>query len=373
MSLGDLAIEVKQDEQPTYEQISKARELQACPGKDRACSLVTDATFNEGGLLERIADNPEGLVDHYLTFDKSEDGLQSSEFTVAKIGRFFRFRPEWRQSHRLANCLSWRPLFPTPKWRLSTGSTTYADSEGAGFSGYRKNRLPVIRPSVEMLKMYYEDIRKFGNDRTSVGVDGILKKYAAKYKEYDDLYGKTLDLLEVQTPLSPLALSTGAARASGNHFRHHGGNSQDRKKLLPYLSSTFKGMDADISTEVAKFRTAIFVNPDYASKFKGYLEIPKLGAISENLSPNTAFATLSGSVLRWAASLGVAYAGHAGQGRLHCGWQLLTPKKRLSRCEPRGSCLDGRKAHCPKFDRGCSSGHGAVDPSFRGYRWRISF
>ena len=53
-------------------------------------------------------------------------------------------------------------------------------------------------------------------------------------------------------------------------------------------------MDADISTEVAKFRTAIFVNPDYASKFKGYLKkYKKLRSnFPENLSPNTAFATL---------------------------------------------------------------------------------
>ena len=63
------------------------------------------------------------------------------------------------------------------------------------------------RPS-EMLKMYYEDIRKFGNDPNNVGVDGILKKYAAKYKEYDDLYGKTLDLLEkLQTPAQPVSFT----------------------------------------------------------------------------------------------------------------------------------------------------------------------
>ena len=43
--------------------------------------LITDATFNEGGLLERVADNPEGVVDHYLSFDKNKDEvLQSSEY-----------------------------------------------------------------------------------------------------------------------------------------------------------------------------------------------------------------------------------------------------------------------------------------------------
>ena len=53
-------------------------------------------------------------------------------------------------------------------------------------------------------------------------------------------------------------------------------------------------MDADISTEVAKFRTAIFVNPDYASKFKGYLKKYKTlrSNFPEDLSPKSAFATL---------------------------------------------------------------------------------
>ena len=88
LSLVDLAIsEVKQDEQPTYAQISKAREsYKLVREKTEDMRLVTDATFNEGGLLERIANNPEGLVDHYLTFDKNGDeALQSSEFSAAKI------------------------------------------------------------------------------------------------------------------------------------------------------------------------------------------------------------------------------------------------------------------------------------------------
>ena len=56
LSLGDLAIsEVKQDEQPTYEQISKAREsYKLVWEKTEDMRLVTDATFNEGGLLERV-------------------------------------------------------------------------------------------------------------------------------------------------------------------------------------------------------------------------------------------------------------------------------------------------------------------------------
>lgn len=307
LSLGDLAIsEVKQDEQPTYEQISKAREsYKLVREKTEDMRLVTDATFNEGGLLERIADNPEGLVDHYLTFDKNEDGaLQSSEFTAAKIktdGSFSDFdlngdkAIDYGELFELASLVSYAQM----EALYREYNEKYADSEGArvsqatekiGFACEKQGR-----PS-EMLKMYYEDIRKFGNDPNNVGVDGILKKYAAKYKEYDDLYGKTLDLLEkLQTPAQPVSFTYRSRKGveetiSGTMEEIL----QDRKKLLPYLSSTFKGMDADISTEVAKFRTAIFVNPDYASKFKGYLKkYKKLRSnFPENLSPNTAFATL---------------------------------------------------------------------------------
>ncbi len=307
LSLGDLAIsEVKQDEQPTYEQISKAREsYKLVREKTEDMQLVTDATFNEGGLLERIANNPEGLVNHYLTFDKNEDeSLQSSEFTAAKIqtdGSFSDFdlngdkAIDYGELFELATLVCYAQMEAlyreyNDKHSDSEGARVSQATEKIGFACEKQGR-----PS-EMLKMYYEDIRKFGNDPNNVGVDGILKKYAAKYKEYDDLYGKTLDLLEkLQTPAQPVSFTYRSRKGveetiSGTMEEIL----QDRKKLLPYLSSTFEGMDADISTEVAKFRTAIFVNPDYASKFKGYLKKYKnlRSNFPENLSPKTAFATL---------------------------------------------------------------------------------
>jgi tetratricopeptide (TPR) repeat protein len=53
-------------------------------------------------------------------------------------------------------------------------------------------------------------------------------------------------------------------------------------------------MDPDIYTEVTKLRTAIFVNPDHASKFRGYLK--KYKGLRSNfpseLSPAVAFAGL---------------------------------------------------------------------------------
>ena len=230
LSLGDLAIsEVKQDEQPTYEQISKAREsYKLVREKTEDMRLVTDATFNEGGLLERIANNPEGLVDHYLTFDKNGDeALQSSEFSAAKIqtdGSFSDFdlnsdkAIDYGELFELATLVCYAQMEAlyreyNQKYSDSEGARVSQATEKIGFACEKQGR-----PS-EMLKMYYEDIRKFGNDPNNVGVDGILKKYSAKYKEYDDLYGKTLDLLEkLQTPTQPVSFLTEAAKALRKPF-----------------------------------------------------------------------------------------------------------------------------------------------------------
>ena len=97
LSLGDLAIsDVKPDEQPTFAQIESAQKnYNFVREKSQEMRLITDATFNEGGLLERVADNPEGVVDHYLSFDKNKDEvLQSSEYnsiglnTVKSLSEF---------------------------------------------------------------------------------------------------------------------------------------------------------------------------------------------------------------------------------------------------------------------------------------------
>ena len=68
---------------------------------------------------------------------------------------------------------------------------------------------------------------------------------------------------------------------------------KDRRKLLPFLSTNYEGMDPEIYSEVAKLR-AIFINPDYAAKFKGYLK--KYQSLQDNfpadLSPANAFVGL---------------------------------------------------------------------------------
>ena len=54
--------------------------------KSREIKLITDATFNEGGLIERVAESPDGIVENYLTFDKNKDEvLQSSEYSTIGI------------------------------------------------------------------------------------------------------------------------------------------------------------------------------------------------------------------------------------------------------------------------------------------------
>ena len=128
------------------------------------------------------------------------------------------------------------------------------------------------RPS-EMLKMYYENIEKFGNDPSNAGVDSLLQKYAKKYSEYEILYDNTLRLLKLlESPSSMISFS----------FVNRGGIEEsyeatleeilrDRKKLLPYLNTEFPGIDSDVMTELVKSRTAVFTSDTHKAKFQGYL------------------------------------------------------------------------------------------------------
>ena len=81
------------------------------------------------------------------------------------------------------------------KFASTAGARISEATQKIGFACEKQGR-----PS-EMLTMYFEDIKKFGNDPSRVGVDGILAKYTEKYNQYETLYGKTLDLLEkIQNP-----------------------------------------------------------------------------------------------------------------------------------------------------------------------------
>ena len=177
-----------------------------------------------------------------------------------------------------------------------------------------------------MLNLYFEDIRKYGNDPSSIGVDDILQKYCDKYKQYEDLFGLTLDLLKkIQTPSEPVSFI----------FRNRQGIEEEvsgtveeiiqDRKMLAMLGADYQGMDSKIYSEMVKYRGAIFVNQDYAAKFLGYLK--KYQGLQDkfpsDLSPKVAFVRL----LREAEESGQKTLGHenAGQSRpcrVPCWWRL---------------------------------------------------
>ena len=307
LSLGDLAIsEVKPDEQPNFDQITEStKNYRLVREKTQDISLISDATFNEGGLLERIAENPEGLVNHYYTFDKNKDEvLQKKEFDSSELFPGVDFAKydlnedkslDFGELYDLASSLTFAQI----EKLFRDYNTKFADIQGArvsqatakiGFACEKQGR-----PS-EMLRIYFEDIKKYGNDVANIGVDDILKKYSAKYSEYESLYGKTLDLLnKLQNPNQ--AVSFTYRNRKGIEENIAGTVEEilkDRRKLLPWLASSFEGMDSEIYSEVAKLRGAIFVNPDYTAKFKGYLK--RYEQLQNNfpsdLSPANAFADL---------------------------------------------------------------------------------
>ena len=307
LSLGDLAIsEVKPDEQPNFDQITEStKNYRLVREKTQDISLISDATFNEGGLLERIAENPEGLVNHYYTFDKNKDEvLQKKEFDSSELFPGVDFTKydlnedkslDFGELYDLASSLTFAQI----EKLFRDYNTKFADIQGArvsqatakiGFACEKQGR-----PS-EMLRIYFEDIKKYGNDVANIGVDDILKKYSAKYSEYESLYGKTLDLLnKLQNPNQ--AVSFTYRNRKGIEENIAGTVEEilkDRRKLLPWLASSFEGMDSEIYSEVAKLRGAIFVNPDYTAKFKGYLK--RYEQLQNNfpsdLSPANAFADL---------------------------------------------------------------------------------
>jgi TolA-binding protein len=307
LSLGDLAIsDVKSDEQPTFAQIQSAQSsYNLVREKSQQIKLITDSTFNEGGLIERVAENPEGVVEHYLTFDKNKDEvLQSTEYSLIGLNSNKTFADFDLNDDK---AIDFGELYDVASYVYYTNMeklyTEYSEknsevsgariSEATEKIGFANEMLG--RPS-KMLNLYFNDIEKFGNDPSNVGVDGILKKYTEKYDEYDKLYGRTLDLLEkLQAPGQTISFT----------YRDRKGIEEtitgtiediigDRKKLLPFLSSSYKGMDQDIYSEVVKSRGAIFSNPQHMAKFKGYLKKYKefSKGFPSDLSPAVAFAKL---------------------------------------------------------------------------------
>ena len=307
LSLGDLAIsDVKPDEQPTFAQIESAQKnYNFVREKSQEMRLITDATFNEGGLLERVADNPEGVVDHYLSFDKNKDEvLQSSEYnsiglnTLKSLSEFDLNGDKSLDYGELFDVASF-VYYSNMESLFKSYSEKFSESNEARISeatekiGFASEMLG--RPS-DMLNLYYKDIEKYGNDPNNVGVDGILNKYTEKYDEYNKLYGRSLDLLEkLQNPGQSVTFTYRDRKGieetiSGTVEEIIG----DRKKLLPFLSANYEGMDQDIYSDVVKSRGAIFSSPSHMEKFKGYLKKYKnlQNGFPSDLSPQVAFANL---------------------------------------------------------------------------------
>ena len=153
-------------------------------------------------------------MNHFLTFDKDSDKcVGKSEFGTLQndLGDSF---PIVFESHDMNGDgkLQFEELYDAASTAcyksLELLYTNYMQSfgsqQGAQVAkatekiGFAKEKLG--QPSA-MLQLYFEDIRKFGNNPNNLGVDDILKKYCEKYQYYEDRFGQTLEILENYKPL----------------------------------------------------------------------------------------------------------------------------------------------------------------------------
>ena len=307
LSLGDLSVSgLKGDEKPSYEQISnsrmhygKVREL------TQKVNLIRDSYFNEGQLIENVAADPEGHVNHYLTFDANKnEELESAEYEATGLADIYPFSKANVNGDKVVD---WEELYEITTISLYASLETlfreflekFGDQEDAGASQATKKIGMACekqgRPA-EMLKMYHTDIKKFGNDPSTVGVDEILKIYSEKYDHYDKLFGNTYKLL-----------TTIENRDQNIEFIYKdrkGSEStisgtveeilKDRRKLLPWLGSEFQGMDQQVYDKMVRARTSVYTNENTKKEFDGLRK--KYKALVENfpsdLSPAKTFKTI---------------------------------------------------------------------------------
>ena len=311
LSMGDLATSgLGPDTQPSMKQIRQARtSYSMVREKTQEIGLISDSTANEGGLLERVGENPEGLVNHFLSFDKDLDKcVGKSEFGSVQndLGDSFPMvfenhdmngdgKLQFEELYDAASTACYKSL----ELLYSQYMQNFGSREGAQVAkatekiGFAKEKLG--QPSA-MLQLYFEDIRKFGNNPNNLGVDDILKKYCEKYQYYEKRFGQTLEILEkLQNPSE--AVSFSFTDRKGIEQQVSGTIEEiilDRSKSLTYLSSQYKDMDPKIYEEIVKFRGGIFNNPAHIEKFKGYLKkYQNLQAgFPKDLSPSKAFASM---------------------------------------------------------------------------------
>lgn len=311
LSMGDLATSgLGPDTQPDIKQIRQARSSYSKVRENtQEMGLISDSTANEGGLLERVGENPEGVVNHLLSFDKDADkciGKSELETYAKDMGESFIFtlgdhdfngdgKLQFEELYDAATTACYQELEALysgymEKFGTQSGAQVAKATEKIGFA---KEKLG--QPSA-MLQLYFEDIRKFGNDPNNLGVDDILRKYCEKYQHYEDKFGQTLDILEkLQNPSE--AVSFSFTDRKGIEQQVSGTIEEiilDRGKSLTFLSSQYKNMDPKIYEEIVKYRGGVFNNPAHIEKFKGYHKKYQglQSGFPKDLSPSKAFASM---------------------------------------------------------------------------------
>jgi TolA-binding protein len=307
LSLGDLSVSgLKGDEKPSYEQISdsrmhygKVREL------TQKVNLIRDSYFNEGQLIENVAADPEGHVNHYLSFDANKnEELESAEYDATGLADKYPFSKANINGDKVVD---WEELYEITTISLYASLETlfreflekFGDQEDAGASQATKKIGMACekqgRPA-EMLKMYHADIKKFGNDPGTVGVDEILKIYSEKYDHYDKLFGNTYKLLAIiKNPGQDVEFIYKDRKGSESTIS---GTVEeilkDRRKLLPWLGSEFKGMEQQVYDKMVRARTSIYTNENTKKEFDGLRKKYKMlvDNFPNDLSPATTFKTI---------------------------------------------------------------------------------
>lgn len=311
LSMGDLATSgLGPDTQPNIKQIRQARSSYSRVRENtQQIGLISDSTSNEGGLLERVGENPEGLVNHLLSFDKDSDKcVGKSEYAsyTTDMGEVFPInfsdhdfngdgKLQFEELYDAATTSCYRELEALysdymEKFGSLNGAQVAKATEKIGFA---KEKLG--QPSA-MLQLYFEDIRKFGNDPNNLGVDDLLIKYCDKYQHYQDKFGQTLDILEkLQNPSEGVSFSY--TDRKGVEKQLAGTIEEivlDRGKCLSFLSSQYKHMDPKIYEEIVKYRGGVFKNPSHAEKFKAYHKKYEglLARFPKDLDPSKAFVSM---------------------------------------------------------------------------------
>ena len=102
-----------------------------------------------------------------------------------------------------------------------------------------------------MLELYYQDIKKYGNDPRSVGVDEILKNYSSKYAEYETL-GKAWISCKITKPGSAISFTYRNRKGIEEAIAGTMEEVLQDERIIAYACHNYQGMDPEIYSEVAK-------------------------------------------------------------------------------------------------------------------------